>query len=163
MKIETIVCLCSYLMLTIASTSCLAQTRVIIVDKPNLQLYVIDSTDTLLSVPICVGANYGDKERIGDKRTPEGSFHISQIQDSSKWKHDFGDGKGEVSGAYGPWFLRIKMPKWTSIGFHGTCFPGSIGNRESEGCVRLHNRDIISLKSLVSIGAKVVILPDKID
>ena len=137
-----------------------SQSRVIIVDKPNLQLFVIENADTLLSVPICVGANYGDKERKGDKKTPEGSFSISQIQNASKWKHDFGDGKGEVSGAYGPWFLRIKMPKWTSIGFHGTCFPETIGTRASEGCIRLSNENIVRLKSLVSVGTKVVILPD---
>lgn len=140
---------------------CLSQSRTIVVDKPNLRLYVLEQADTLFAAPVCVGANYGNKVRKGDKRTPEGSFSISQIQDSSKWTHDFGDGNGEVSGAYGPWFLRIKMPKWTSIGFHGTCFPESVGTRASEGCIRLHNQDIVKLKSLVSVGTKVVILPDK--
>lgn len=153
----------SILSLCLSIIPCMAQSRMIIVDKPNLQLYVIENNDTLLSVPICVGANYGDKERKGDKKTPEGSFSISQIQNASKWKHDFGDGKGEVSGAYGPWFLRIKMPKWASIGFHGTCFPETIGTRASEGCIRLSNKDIVRLKSVASVGTKVIILPDNID
>lgn len=140
-----------------------ALSRTIIVDKLNLQLYVIERSDTLLSVPISVGANYGDKLIKGDKRTPEGSFYISQIQNSSKWKHDFGDGNGEINGAYGPWFLRLKTSKWTSIGIHGTCFPESIGTRASEGCVRLLNQDIIRLKELTSLGTTVIILPDSID
>ncbi|MDE5822075.1 MAG: L,D-transpeptidase [Paramuribaculum sp.] len=57
-------------------------------------------------------------------------------------------------------FLRINMPQWTSIGIHGTCFPESIGTRDSEGCIRLLNKDLIRLMSLVRVGTKVIILPD---
>lgn len=151
----------SLMLLLLISTPLLAQSRTVIVDKPHLKLYVVERKDTLLSVPISVGANYGNKIKKGDKRTPEGSFKISQIQDSSKWTHDFGDGKGWVKGAYGPWFLRLKMPGWKSIGIHGTCHPNTIGTRTSNGCIRLHNRDIVRLKQLVSVGTKVIILPDK--
>lgn len=132
----------------------------VVIDKQNLLLHVIEKGDTLLSVPVCVGVNFGDKIKSGDKKTPEGTFSISQIQNSSKWIHDFGDGKGAVRGAYGPWFFRLRTPKWTSIGIHGTCFPESIGKRESEGCIRLRNEDLMKLKPLVSIGTKVIILSD---
>lgn len=145
----------------VINLSCLAQDRMVIVDKPNLQLFVIESSDTLFSAPICAGSNFGDKVKKGDQRTPEGVFCISQILNSSKWKHDFGDGRGQIRGAYGPWFFRLRTPKWiTGIGIHGTCFPESIGKRESEGCVRLKNEDLIKLKALIKVGMKVVITKD---
>lgn len=147
------------MMLSLYSAHSQAQT--IVVDKPNLQLFVIEGSDTLFSAPICIGSNFGDKLKKGDHKTPEGVFSISQFQNSSKWKHDFGDGKGLISGAYGPWFFRLKTPKWTSIGIHGTCFPKSIGKRESEGCVRLNNEDLLKLKPFIKIGMKVIITKDE--
>lgn len=132
----------------------------IVIDKPKLELYVINKTDTLFRAPVCVGKNRGNKQRHGDNRTPEGTFTICQIQDSSWWTHNFHDGKGERKGAYGPWFFRLKMPQWTTIGIHGTCFPSSIGTRDSEGCVRLNNNDLNRLKSYVYLGMKVTVLKD---
>jgi len=134
----------------------------IIIDKPNLKIYVVEDTDTIFEAPICVGANKGDKKKKGDMKTPEGRFSISQMQNSSSWKHDFKDGKGERKGAYGPWFIRLKTPKWTSIGIHGTCFPKSIGTRASEGCIRLNNDELLKLKTLVKVGMTVIVLPDKL-
>ena len=69
MKKIVITCLCGFIL--VINFSCLAQSRMIIVDKPNLQLYVIEQADTLLSAPVCVGANHGDKVNKGDQRTPE--------------------------------------------------------------------------------------------
>lgn len=136
--------------------------RRIIIDKPALMLYLIEESDTIFATPVCVGANFGNKQRKGDMRTPEGSFSISQIQNSSSWRHDFGDGNGAVKGAYGPWFMRLRIPGWRSIGIHGTCFPESIGTRDSEGCIRLQNDSLSRLHSLVSPGLPVIILPDTI-
>lgn len=147
--------------LLVINMSCLAQCRRVIVDKSKLKLLVFECSDTLFSASICVGSNFGDKLEKGDNKTPEGVFSISQIQNSSKWKHDFGDGEGLICGAYGPWFFRLKTPKWTSIGIHGTCFPKSIGKRESEGCVRLNNEDLLKLKPFIKIGMKVIITKDE--
>lgn len=59
MKKKVITCLYSFLL--VFNLSCLAQSRMIIVDKPNLQLSVIECPDTLLSAPICAWGNFGDK------------------------------------------------------------------------------------------------------
>ncbi|MDE5836596.1 MAG: L,D-transpeptidase [Paramuribaculum sp.] len=58
-----------------------------------------------MNVPVCVGTNFGDKTQAGDRKTPEGTFSISQIHDSSCWMHDFNDGAGLREGAYGPYFF----------------------------------------------------------
>lgn len=133
----------------------------IVVDKPAAMLYVIENTDTLMSAPVSAGLNPGDKQRRGDHRTPEGTFSISQICDARHWTHDFKDGHGERKGAYGPWFYRLKTPKWTSIGIHGTCFPELVGTKASEGCIRLRNEDLLKLHKHIRLGMKVIVTPDR--
>lgn len=144
------------------SFSAFSQSRRIVIDKPALKLYVIEKKDTIFSAPVCAGKNYGQKMRRGDMRTPEGSFTVNSIEDSRMWTHDFGDGAGQRKGAYGPWFIRLKIPQWAHIGIHGTCFPKSIGTRDSEGCVRLLNADLERLKPLVRNGMSVEIKADKV-
>ena len=139
-----------------------AQNRIVI-SKQKLQLYVINSIgDTLCSLPCAVGENYGNKKKKGDRKTPEGKFSISKIQNSKKWTHNFKDGAGERKGAYGPWFIRLRTPRFAGIGIHCTCFPNSIGSRSSEGCIRLLNEDIQKLVKLIKKGNVVIIEKDSI-
>ena len=44
---------------------------------------------------------------------------------------------------------------------HGTNAPETIGTHVSSGCIRLLNDDVIDLYNRVSIGTKVVVLPDR--
>ena len=136
----------------------------IIISKESMTLNLYDSKGGLIySFPVAVGKVPGNKEKIGDNKTPEGEFSVQQIQDASSWKHDFGDGKGEIPGAYGNWFIRLKTPPHTGIGIHGTHDPNSIGTRASEGCIRLNNADLDKLKPLVKIGMPVIIEPSVAD
>lgn len=96
----------------------------IIIDKQKMKLTVHDlNGKEAESFPVGCGKAFGDKIEEGDNRTPEGIFRISDIQDSSNWKHDFGDGKGEVKGAYGKYFLRLSAFPHKGIGIHGTHLP----------------------------------------
>lgn len=151
-----------YLLFTITMASGIARAdNLIIVDKQALMLHVLNETgDTLFTAQVCCGKNLGHKQKRGDMRTPEGTFTITQIQDSRYWQHDFGDGAGMRDGAYGPWFIRLKTPPFTGIGIHGTCFPERQGTRDSEGCVRLYNHDMEQLVKLVQPGDQCTILPD---
>ncbi|MBO7262449.1 MAG: LysM peptidoglycan-binding domain-containing protein [Alistipes sp.] len=130
----------------------------IVISKESMTLNLYDSDGGLIfSFPVAVGKNYGNKEKIGDMKTPEGEFSIVQIQDASAWTHDFKDGKGVIAGCYGNWFIRLKTPPHTGIGIHGTHAPESIGTRATEGCIRLNNADLDKLKPLVREGMKVTI------
>lgn len=132
------------------------------VDKNSMRLTVCDdavSSDTIALFPISCGRGYGQKQKSGDMRTPEGEFHITEIIDASSWGHDFGDGKGYIRHAYGPWFFRLSAGR--GIGIHGTHDPASMGYRASEGCIRLRNEDLLEFKKLVHVGTKVVITPDR--
>lgn len=128
----------------------------VLIDKSAAKLYALKGKEPQDSYPVALGERSGDKRRVGDMRTPEGVFSVQQIQDSSYWKHDFGDGKGPIEGAYGPWFIRLETG-WKGIGIHGTHDPSTIGKRVTEGCIRLHNRNIEVLKEQVGIGTTVVI------
>ena len=138
----------------------IANARFVIVDKEQLQLHLMDYEGNEVKVyGICCGKNYGDKQSIGDMKTPEGIFRITDIEDASTWGHDFKDGKGRIEGAYGPWFLRLYVPGHKGIGIHGTHKPESIGTRDTEGCIRLTNEDVIDLKNRVRPGEVVIVLP----
>lgn len=133
----------------------------LLVDKQHFTLSVIDSAGNVeKTYGIACGKNLGNKQRKGDHKTPEGRFLINELFNSRGVSHDFGDGKGPVPNAYGPWFLRLDVPGYRVIGIHGTHLPESIGTRCTEGCIRMRNEDILELKERVCVGFPVVILPD---
>lgn len=125
--------------------------------KGNFKLFVMDGKNVTDSFDIAVGKNKGQKQKVGDNRTPEGMFKIIQIQNAGYWTHDFRDGKGEIKGAYGPWFIRLETG-WKGIGIHGTHDPASVGTNATEGCIRLRNDELSRLKEkYAKIGVKVFI------
>lgn len=133
----------------------------LLISKRNYRLTVLDSEGReQLQLPIACGRNYGQKEKEGDMKTPEGRFTIQEIQDASLWKHDFKDGLGMIEGAYGPYFIRLKTPPHKGIGIHGTHLPSSIGSRATEGCIRLTNDDLERLVRWIYVGMPVVVEED---
>lgn len=136
----------------------------IIIDKGDMTLKVYNNNGRIdQEYPIGLGINYGNKQEKGDLRTPEGVYPVQEILDAKYWKHDFGDGKGEIPGAYGPYFIRLNALPHTGIGIHGTHDPASIGTRCTEGCIRLNNENVLKLKELVYPGMPVIIVPGEED
>ena len=142
----------------------------IVISKLNQTLSVYDRNaagDTVIMAqyPCCMGKNKGNKQRRGDMRTPESPagkpFKITMIQDAATWKHDFGDGRGNIL-AYGHWFLRLETPGHRGIGIHGsTNNEGTVPGRASEGCIRLLDTDIITLKEhFAYVGMPVTVQPE---
>lgn len=129
----------------------------IVVSKKDYKLYVFDDNDSLVfQTGVCLGMNRGNKTRRGDHKTPEGKFTICSIENSTHWP----DFDKVYRASYGPWFLRLKVPGFRSIGIHGTNEPESIGTRASLGCIRLHNEDIAKLKKMVRVGTPVEVLAE---
>lgn len=137
----------------------------IIVVKSEFTLYLYKGNNLEKSYPVAIGRSEGDKERVGDWKTPEGDFVISEIRNSSVWAHDFKDGKGKIRGAYGPWFFRLNTEStrtlsgktWKGIAIHGTHDESSVGTRASEGCVRVRNKDLEEFRNIMYVGMQVVI------
>ena len=134
----------------------------ILIRKSEFRLYLLVNGNVVQSWPIALGKNAGQKEVVGDMKTPNGSFPVDEVLGSSDWTHDFGDGKGEIAGAYGPYFISLDTSTlssgaWDGIGIHGTHDPASIGTRASEGCIRMNNEDLRALKEHVNVGMQVTI------
>jgi lipoprotein-anchoring transpeptidase ErfK/SrfK len=136
----------------------LADSHWILVTKSDFSLVQYRGIREIARFSVAIGAKPGDKQRVGDMRTPEGVFRVVSIDDSKHWVHDFGDGEGPVAGAYGPWFIRLETG-WKGIGIHGTHDPGSIGTRASEGCIRMKNEELLQIVEKTAPGTVVVIRP----
>ena len=133
----------------------------VIIDKNTMKLSQYNFKGELLQQStIATGKNYGNKSKIGDLRTPEGIFNISEVVVASDWKHDFKDDSlGEIAGAYGPYFIRLDVPGQKGIGIHGTHDNNSLGTRASEGCIRLKNEDLEQLVKRINTSSIVIITP----
>jgi len=133
----------------------------IIINKADYTLSHYNFKGELLQKSdIALGKNPGNKVKIGDLKTPEGIFRIAGFEDASTWSHDFkGDSLGEIEGAYGPYFIRLDVPRQKGIGIHGTHNNNSIGTRASEGCIRMHNEDVSALVKNLKTASIVVIVP----
>ena len=134
----------------------------ILIKKSEFRLYLLVDGNIVNSWPVALGKNAGQKRVSGDMKTPDGTFPIDEVLDSSYWTHDFHDGKGEIEGAYGPYFISLDTSDlsggaWDGIGIHGTHDPASIGTCASEGCIRMHNSDLLALKKQITVGTQVTI------
>jgi lipoprotein-anchoring transpeptidase ErfK/SrfK len=76
--------------------------------------------------------------------TPKGTFKIKNKQVNP-------------GGPFGVRWLGLSAPNG-SYGIHGTNNPASIGKNVSNGCIRMHNKDVTELFNLVSVGTTVNIL-----
>ncbi len=137
--------------------------RCVVISKERMAMYVMEEDGTLLhAYDMACGKGIGDKVEENDMKTPEGKFLIQGVFDAKEWVHDFGDGRGLVRGAYGPYFVRLDTPPFEGIGIHGTHDPASIGSRATEGCIRLTNADISDfVRNYARVGMPVVILKDR--
>lgn len=138
----------------------------IVISKQELKLYVCEKagadTVRVAEFPVCLSRNLGQKQKTGDMKTPEctwdNPFSITQIQDASKWVHDFGDGRGSIL-AYGNWFMRLKTPGFSGIGIHGsTNNENTVPGRDSEGCIRMLNNDLDLLKEHYAFKGMTVVI-----
>ncbi len=135
----------------------------ILIKKADFKLYVLDKGQVIESFDCALGKNPGDKQKFGDMKTPNGTFKVIEVCDASYWTHDFKDGKGEIKGAYGPWFFYLDTTakskgQWDGIGIHGTHDPSSMRTRASEGCIRLLNENVQLLKDkYIRVGTMVTI------
>jgi len=151
---------CFLLAFFFASCGTTEKSSFLLIDKESMTLGVYGKSGKLLEkYPIACGENYGNKEKEGDKKTPEWVFYISSIEDATDWDHDFKDGKGVIKHCYGDYFFRLETGRHKGIGIHGTHLPESIGTRASEGCIRLKNEDLLNLRKKVRVNLPVIITP----
>ncbi|MFH1190238.1 MAG: L,D-transpeptidase family protein [Candidatus Omnitrophota bacterium] len=92
-----------------------------------------------------------------DSSTPAGTFKIINKITDPPWYPPIGKAipPGDPKNVLGSRWMGISKP---SYGIHGTIDPRSIGKSVTEGCVRMNNRDVEELYSIVPEGTEVVIV-----
>lgn len=115
--------------------------RRIVVSIPDRKLALIESGKVVKIYQTAVGAPKSP--------SPVGSFKIIRRAVDPVWSANgkvVGPGKSNPVGTR--WIgLSVK-----GYGIHGTNVPSSIGKNASHGCIRMRNRDVEELFSMVALG-----------
>ncbi len=123
--------------LTIGSVICLPFTPtpyLIVVNRGTRELLLYHLGILVKTYPIAIGKP--------TTPTPLGQFYIANKQVNP-------------GGPFGTRWMGLSIPHY---GIHGTNMPESIGKAASNGCIRLNNRDVEELFSLVSVYTPVIII-----
>lgn len=94
--------------------------------------------------------------------TPPGTYEIGLRQTDPAYMPDgrqarpFGHPENPLGTRWLAWHLDGEN---TSYGIHGTWEPEGVGQRVSQGCVRMRNEDVEVLYDLLPLGAQVVVQP----
>lgn len=120
--------------------------RVVLISIPDRKLAVMENGNVVATFPVAVGAAWSP--------SPTGEFQIvSRV--ANPWYYHRGSvvpsGKDNPVGTR---WLGLSRPRY---GIHGTNAPRSIGHAASHGCIRLRNRDIERLFTMLQVGDSVEI------
>lgn len=149
----------------------------VVIRKKARELSLYDGSKVLRRFPVVLGQNAaGDKEKEGDRRTPEGTFYICTRNATSKY-HKFmglsypappdaarGLKSRMISRAEHDAILeahrRKECPPWKSalggeVGIHG----GGIDRDWTLGCIALADQAVDELWAALKMGDPVVIEP----
>jgi len=125
----------------------------LIIRLSDRRVYVYDRDKITTSFPIAIGRSGWE--------TPTGKFQVIEKIVAPAWQNPF---TGEVAppGVDNPLGSRW-IGFWTDsanyIGFHGTPNPESVGTSASHGCIRMYDKDVISLFEMVRVGTPVEVVP----
>ena len=116
-------------------------TRVVVVSLADRQLAVLEEGNVIARFPIAIGAETSP--------TPTGDFRIVSRVAHPTYYHP---GTVIPAGKDNPLGTRWLGLSQKGYGIHGTNAPRSIGTAASHGCIRLRNRDIERLFSMLQVG-----------
>jgi hypothetical protein len=126
--------------------------RVVLISIPDRKLAVLEDGNVLAQFPIAVGAVATP--------SPTGEFQIVNRVSNPTYYHD---GNVIPTGKNNPVGTRWMGLSQKGYGIHGTNAPRSIGHAASHGCIRLRNRDMERLFTMVRVGDAVVIRGERDD
>jgi L,D-transpeptidase ErfK/SrfK len=120
--------------------------RLVVVSIPERKLAVLENDEVIARFAVSVGAEVSP--------SPQGEFEIVNLVANPTYYHDgvvLPPGKGNPVGT-----------RWIGLnekgyGIHGTNAPFSIGHAASHGCIRLRNRDMEKLFTMLRVGDAVEI------
>jgi hypothetical protein len=109
----------------------------ILIEVDKKQLHIVDKENEKIikTYPVATGKP--------ETPTPLGSFKIVE--------------KGHWGEGFGSRWMGLNVP-WGKYGIHGTNKPGSIGYNASAGCIRMRNKDVEEVYSMVKHDTTVAII-----
>lgn len=117
------------------------RTRRVVVSIADRKLAVIDDGKVIAKFPVAVGAIASP--------SPTGSFQIvSRVSNPTYYR----PGNVIPNGKDNPVGTRWLGISLKGYGIHGTNAPRSIGHAASHGCIRLRNRDMEQLFTMLRVG-----------
>lgn len=123
-----------------------APDRHVLVSIPDRKLAVLENGKVIRIFPVSVGARTSP--------SPGGSFRIVTRIVNPTYYHPHVVIPPGPDNPVGPRWVGLSRKGY---GIHGTNDPQSIGRAASHGCIRLRNKDVEELFSLVRIGGTVEI------
>ena len=140
----------------------------IVVDKSSYELHVYDAKGWYATYPVVFGnKTLDDKKMEGDRKTPEGTYHIAAKRYHNKWSRfmalDYPT--KEDLAKFEERKRRGEVPRNASpgggIGIHGTWphegFVIDRYNNWTNGCISLKNEDVQELYNYVPVGTSITI------
>lgn len=125
-----------------------------LVDLDAHWLLYYHGSEVVAAYPVGIGGT-------GDE-TITGTFTIGEKQVEPTWFPRgsspvvFGEDDNPLGTRYMTWFQNGEK---TSYGFHGTWEPETIGGNESDGCIRMYNRDVEEFFELVPLNTEFRVQP----
>jgi len=130
----------------------------IIIDTPHTYLYYVLGQGRAIRYGIGVGRDgftWSGVQSVARKQEwPDWHPPVEMIARQPYLPRMMAGGPGNPLGA------RAMYLGNTQYRIHGTNAPETIGKHVSSGCIRLTNEDVEDLYNRVTLGAKVVVLPD---
>jgi murein L,D-transpeptidase YafK len=166
--------------------SSLSGPTVLVVWKSGYVVTLYKGMVPIKTYPAVFGKGYadGDKERMGDRRTPEGDFYICSMNTSKRFYKFLGLSypslrhaeQGLRKGIIGVReYAEIqkaieerRQPPWETglggaVGIHGRATNDTMAQAAhqnwTDGCIALANADVDELFSVLSLGTPVTIVP----
>ena len=126
--------------------------RVVLVSIPDRKLIVVSNEEVIATFPVAVGA--------AKTPSPTGEFQIINRLNNPTYYHPGTVIPGGKDNPLGTRWIGLSK---NGYGIHGTNVPKSVGRAASHGCIRLRNRDIEQLFSIVRVGDRVEIHGERDD
>lgn len=124
--------------------------KVVLVSIPDRKLAVLEDGKALVYFTVAVGAAVSP--------SPTGKFEIVNRVANPAYYHD---GVVMPAGGDNPVGTRWMGLNVKGYGIHGTNAPRSVGHATSHGCIRLRNRDVERLYTMLRVGDVVEIRAER--
>lgn len=140
----------------------------ILIDKSDYELSVFDEDGWLVTYPVVFGNNdLGDKLMEGDRKTPEGTFTITEKKMHKKWDrfmlldYPTPESYEKFNARKQAGIIPSNARIGGGIGIHGTWphedFSIDRFNNWTLGCISMKNEHVEELYKMINAGTKVTI------